>query len=206
MESGWSIKSLHRRILLSSTFQQASADRADARAIDPENSLYWRMNRRRLDFEATRDSLLAVSGQLDQAIGGPPIPSLTATSTKRRTLYGFLDRLNLPGLYRTFDFPDPMTSSPRRDQTTVAPQALFLMNHRVVTDAARALVARPEIARTSVSSIKVERLFHLLYNRAPSGEDIASIREFLAGQPLESTSWSALAQALFMTNEFVFID
>jgi hypothetical protein len=206
MDSGWSIKSLHSRILLSSTFQQASADRAEARALDPENSLYWRMNRRRLDLEATRDSLLAVSGQLDQAIGGPPIPSVTAASNQRRTLYGFLDRLNLPGLYRTFDFPDPTTSSPRRDQTTVAPQALFLMNHPFVIAAARALVARPEITRASGSSDKVERLFHLIYNRAPTGADIASIREYLAGLPLESPRWRAFAQALLMTNEFVFID
>ena len=146
MDGGWSIKALHRRIMLSSTYQQKSDDRPEARALDPENTLYWRMNRRRLDFEATRDSLLAVSGRLDHAIGGPPMPGLTGATANRRTLYGFVDRLNLPGLYRTFDFPDPSTTSPRRDQTTVAPQALFLMNHPFVIDAARAILARPEIA------------------------------------------------------------
>ena len=124
MEEGWSIKSLHRRIMLSSTYQQRSDDRSEARALDPENTLYWRVNRRRLDFEATRDALLAVSGRLSGRIGGPPMPSLTGTEP-RRTIYGFIDRLNLPGLYRTFDFPDPTHDQPRRDQTTVAPQACF---------------------------------------------------------------------------------
>ena len=145
MDDGWSIKALHRRIMLSATYQQRSDDRPEARAIDPENALYWRMNRRRLDFEATRDALLAVSGRLDGRIGGPPMPSLTGPGADRRTLYGFIDRLNLPGLYRTFDFPDPNATSPRRDQTTVAPQALFLMNHPFVIDAARAVLSRPEI-------------------------------------------------------------
>ena len=121
IERGWSIKSLHRRIMLSSTYQQQSDDRSEAAAVDPENTLYWRANRRRLDFEATRDALLAVSGRLSGRIGGPPMPSLTGTEP-RRTIYGFVDRLNLPGIYRTFDFPDPSTTSPRRDQTTVAPR------------------------------------------------------------------------------------
>jgi len=206
MEGGWSIKMLHRRIMLSSTYQQKSDDRPDARALDPENTYYWRMNRRRLDFEATRDSLLAVSGRLDHVIGGPPMPSLTGPTANRRTLYGFVDRLNLPGLYRTFDFPDPSTTSPRRDQTTVAPQALFLMNHPFAIDAARTLLARPEIAAEHDFSAKVERLYRLIYNRSPSGEDISSVREFLAGLPVESTRWRALAQALLMANEFVFVD
>ena len=146
-DEGWSIKSLHRRIMLSSTYQQRSDDRADARARDPENALYWRANRRRLDFEATRDALLAVSGRLSGRIGGPPMASLTGTEP-RRTIYGFVDRLNLPGLFRTFDFPDPSTTSPRRDQTTVAPQALFLMNHPFMIEISRSILARPEIAQS----------------------------------------------------------
>ena len=145
MADGWSIKKLHRRIMLSSVYQQRSDDRPEARAVDPENALYWRTNRRRLDFEATRDAILAVAGRLDGRIGGPPMPSLTGTDAHRRTLYGFIDRLNLPGLYRTFDFPDPNATSPRRDQTTIAPQALFLMNHPFAIDAARAILSRPEV-------------------------------------------------------------
>ena len=168
MDEGWSIKMLHRWIMLSSTYQQQSHDRSECHALDSENTLYWRMNRRRLDFEATRDALLAVSGRLDGAIGGPPTPSLTGTECDRRTLYGFIDRLNLPGLYRTFDFPDPTTTSPRRDQTTVAPQALFLMNHPFVIDAARDILARPEIAAEQDVDTKVERLYRLIYGRPPT--------------------------------------
>ena len=74
------------------------------------------------------------------------MPALTGAGADRRTLYGFIDRLNLPGLYRTFDFPDPNATSPRRDQTTVAPQALFLMNHPFAIDSARAILNRPEVA------------------------------------------------------------
>jgi hypothetical protein len=206
MEQGWSIKRLHRRIMLSSTYQQRSDDRSEARALDPENTLYWRMNRRRLDFEATRDSLLAVSGHLNQAVGGRPMPSVTASGANRRTLYGFVDRLNLPGLYRTFDFPDPTTTSPRRDQTTIAPQALFLMNHPFVFDAARALLARPEIEAAHDSSTKIERLYRLIYNRPPADDELSSVAEFLAQGPARSTRWPALAQALLMANEFVFVD
>ena len=206
INDGWSIKALHRRILLSAVYQQRSDDRAEARAVDPENALYWRMNRRRLDFEATRDALLAVSGRLDGRLGGPPMPSLTGPVANRRTVYGFIDRLNLPGLYRTFDFPDPNATSPRRDQTTVAPQALFLMNHPVAVDAARALIARPEVATAHDPDSKVDRLYQLIYGRAPGVDEGALARELLAGSTAGTDPWRALAHALLMANEFVFVD
>jgi hypothetical protein len=206
MEDGWSIKALHRRIMLSSSYQQRSDDRAEARAIDPGNALYWRMNRRRLDFESTRDALLAVSGLLESTIGGPPMPGLTTAGANRRTIYGFIDRLNLPGLFRTFDFPDPTTTSPRRDQTTVAPQALFLMNHPFVISAARGLVARPELASEDDLDHKLDRLYRMIYGRQPGDADRALAREFLAGSNGGANRWWSFAQALLMANEFVFID
>jgi hypothetical protein len=206
MDDGWSIKALHRRIALSATYQQRSADRTEARAIDPENALYWRMNRRRLDFEATRDALLAVSGRLDGRPGGPPMPALTGPEANRRTLYGFIDRLNLPGLYRTFDFPDPNATNPKRDQTTVAPQALFLMNHPFALDVARAILKRPDLVRERDDAAKVARLYRLLYGRAPDADEKAMARAFLADRTDGSDPWPALAQALLMANEFVFVD
>ncbi len=207
MADGWSIKSLHRRIMLSSAYQQRSDDRPEARAIDPENALYWRMNRRRLDFEATRDALLAVAGRLDGRIGGPPMPSLTSTDAHRRTLYGFIDRLNLPGLYRTFDFPDPNATSPRRDQTTVAPQALFLMNHPFAIDAARAIVSRSEVVAKNAPDAKVDRLYRLIYARASTADEVVLAREFLAAaHPAGADPLRELVQALLMANEFVFVD
>jgi hypothetical protein len=204
-DGGWSIKSLNRRIMLSSTYQQRSDDRFEARELDPENELYWRANRRRLDFEATRDALLAVSGRLSGRIGGPPMTSLTGTEP-RRTIYGFVDRLNLPGLYRTFDFPDPTTTSPRRDQTTVAPQALFLMNHPFVRDITRSILARPEIAAEGDAKQKVERLFRLVYGRPPCADELMAISEFLGAPTTDPRRWQSLAQAILMANEFVFVD
>ena len=204
-ESGWSIKALHRRIMLSNTYQQQSDDRSAARAVDPENTLYWRANRRRLDFEATRDALLAVSGRLSGRIGGPPMPSLMGTEP-RRTIYGFVDRLNLPGIYRTFDFPDPTTTSPRRDQTTVAPQALFLMNHPFTIELSRSMLTRPDIAILGDTKRKVERLYRLIYGRTPSGEELTAIREFLREPATDPRRWQRFAQGMLLTNEFVFVD
>ena len=113
-----------------------------------------------------------------------PMPSLTDTASNRRTLYGFIDRLNLPGLYRTFDFPDPNATSPRRDFTTVAPQALFLMNHPFVIESARAILSRPEIAAERDTDAKIERLERLIHGRAPSVEDLALARAFLGVVPM----------------------
>jgi hypothetical protein len=204
-ERGWSIKALHRRIMLSNTYQQQSDDRSAAHAVDPENTLYWRANRRRLDFEAARDALLAVSGRLSGRIGGPPMSSLTGTEP-RRTIYGFIDRLNLPGIYRTFDFPDPTTTSPRRDQTTVAPQALFLMNHPFMIELSRSILARPDIAVLGDTKRKVERLFRLVYGRTPSEAEFTTIREFLREPATDPRRWQSFAQGILMTNEFVFVD
>ena len=139
--SGWSIKSLHRRIMLSSTYQQRSDPRPDAHERDPENRLVWRFNRQRLDFEAMRDSLLAASGALDPTIGGPSTPITSRPFSTRRTVYGFIDRQNLDGLYRTFDFAVPDASSPRRFVTMIPQQALFLMNSPFLHEQARRLAA-----------------------------------------------------------------
>jgi hypothetical protein len=204
MESGWSVKKLHRLILLSAVYQQRSDDRPDGRRADPDNALLWKMNRRRLDFEATRDALLAVSGRLDRTVGGPPAKDLLGPSANRRTLYGFLDRLQVPGLYRTFDFPSPDATSPQRDATTVPQQALFLMNSPFVQECARKLLQRPEVAAEKDAAPRVERLYRLAYGRTPTAEEVGLAREFLRdGQP---TAWERYAQALLLANEFAFID
>jgi len=206
VDQGWSIKALHRLIMLSNTYRQSSDDRLQARTVDPENVFYWRMNRRRLEFEAVRDSLLAVSGKLNRAIGGPPVRSLAEDGANRRTVYCFIDRLNLPGLYRTFDFPDPNATSPRRDQTTVAPQALFLMNHPFALDAPRAILARPEISAAQEIDTKVDRLDRLIYGRPAQDDDRSLARAFLGDSAQGLTRWPAFVQAHLMANEFVFID
>ena len=108
---------------------------------DPENRLLWRFNRQRLDFESMRDAVLAASGALDPTIGGRPTPITEAPFSARRTLYGFIDRQNLDGLYRTFDFAVPDATSPRRFVTTVPQQALFLMNSPFLHEQSRHLAA-----------------------------------------------------------------
>ena len=197
---GWSLKALHRRVMLSAAYRQASDDRPGARAVDPENALVWKMNRRRLDFESLRDALLAASGRLDRTIGGPPLDDLAAPGSTRRTIYGEVDRLNLPGLFRTFDFADPNATSPRRDATTVAPQALFLMNHPFALAASKALTARSE-GLPSVE--RVVRLYALAYGRAPSEEERLRALAFAADP---DGGWDRLAQAVLLSNEFAFVD
>jgi hypothetical protein len=204
MDNGWLIKKLHRMLLASRTYQQASAERPETRKVDPENTLLWRMNRRRLDFEAMRDGLLAVSGRLDRRIGGPPLRDIASPQTTRRTVYGYIDRLNLPGLYRTFDFPSPDATSPRRDSTTVAPQALFLMNHPFVLESARRLLARPEVQEKETAA-RVERLYRLLFVRPPTAQEATLAREYL-GDGATAAAWERYVQALLLTNEFVFVD
>src|SRR5205085_5787311 len=115
-------------------------------SVDPENRLLWRQNRQRLDLEALRDSLLFTAGRLDTSIGGPAVELTRAPFPTRRTVYGFIDRQNLQGLFRTFDFASPDATTAQRYTTTVPQQALFLMNSPFVLEQARHFLARPDVA------------------------------------------------------------
>ncbi len=209
VRNGWSLKRLHRRIMLSATYRQSSADRKSSKKIDPANRLLWRMNRRRLDFEGLRDSLLAVSGSLQQKIGGPPVKMFGEQYVPRRTIYGFVDRLNLPGILRTFDFPAPAATNAKRDTTTIAPQALFLMNHRFARETAGRVFSRPEISMARTTESRIRLLYQLLFNRQPNSEETALALEFLkspANRTPDRTVWITYIHSLLMTNEFVFVD
>jgi hypothetical protein len=206
MDSGWSLKQLHRHLLLSNAYRQQSDDRPVCRKADPENALLWRMNSRRLDFESLRDSVLAVSGRLDATAGGPSVDLTAAPFSTRRSIYGFIDRRDLPGLFRTFDFPRPDATTPRRHQTTVPQQALFLMNGPFLTEQARNLAAR-------AGEVDVERtiiyLYHLLFQRPPSAEESKLGRQFLETDREERGNLSRrgqYAQVLLLANEFAFVD
>ncbi|MCI0359414.1 MAG: PSD1 and planctomycete cytochrome C domain-containing protein, partial [Planctomycetaceae bacterium] len=145
LENDWSLKDLHRAIMSSATYQQASFDRLECRAVDPENRLLWRANRRRLELEAVRDSLLALAGRLDTRMHGRPVELTKSPYPPRRAVYGFIDRQDLPNLFRVFDIASPDSSTPRRPRTTVPQQALFFMNSPFVVEQAQALAARPEV-------------------------------------------------------------
>ena len=217
MDDGWSVKKLHRAIMLSAAYQQASDDRPDATKADPENRLLAHQNRQRLDFEAMRDSLLCVAGALDPKMGGRPVDIAAQPSAKRRSVYGFIDRQNLPGLFRTFDFASPDTTSPQRFITTVPQQALFMINSPFVVEQARALVARPDFAADKgVSEWQVQQLYERALSRRAEPAEVESALHFLATeaartpepvpQPSGLSPWEKYAQVLLSTNEFVFVD
>jgi hypothetical protein len=179
MEQGWSLKKLHRQILLSSTYQQSSVTSPRYAPLDPENNLLHKFNRRRLDFEAMRDTLLAASGKLDLTTGGLPVDITKEPFSGRRTVYGFIDRQNLPAMFRTFDFANPDASSPGRFATTVPQQALFLMNSPFVVAQARELVNRPEVKSRATDADKIAAVFELLYQRAPDADELKLAQNFL---------------------------
>ena len=175
---GWSLKKLHREVMLSSAYQQTSDVRPALAQADPENRLIHRMSRRR-DFEAVHDSLLAASGQLDPTMGGRPVELTKPPFAKRRAVYGFIDRQNLPGVFRTFDFASPDTTSPQRYQTTVPQQALYMMNNGFVVEQARALVQAPEFATPQASEAQVAALYGAVLGRAPTKAEVEASLRFL---------------------------
>jgi hypothetical protein len=205
VRDGWSIKQLHRRMVLSAAYLQQSAERSEGRAIDPGNVWLWRMERRRLDFESLRDALLHVAGRLDAAIGGKSVPDTFSPGARRRTLYGFLDRLQVPGLYRAFDYPSPDATAAQRDRTTIPQQALFLLNHPLVLECARAAASRPEVATQAEFDRKVANLYQVLYGRPAAAAEIELARRFLAGA-VGNPNWPRYTQGLLMANEFAFVD
>jgi hypothetical protein len=210
----WSLKSLHRLIMLSGTYQQASFDRPACRQADPENRLLWRFPRRRLDLEAMRDTLLFVSGRLDRRMGGRPVDVAGDPRNRRRTVYGLVDRQSLPAVFRAFDFASPDQSAERRPRTTVPQQALFSMNAAFVVEQARALAARPEIAGATTDLTRIEALYRTVLARAPVPGEVQAAARFLraagpapAGAGLSRlTRPEQLAQVLLMTNELLFVD
>ncbi len=180
MENGWSVKRLHRLILLSSVYQQSCDPAPMTAKRDPENRLLGHMNRQRLDFEPLRDTLLQLSGSLDTTVGGRPVQALLGVN-RRRTIYAFVDRQDLPGLLRTFDFADPGAHAPQRSVTTVPQQALFLMNSPFVLQQVRSLLTRPEVASKSAPAERVRALFRQVYGRAPTALELTRSLTFLSG-------------------------
>ncbi|MCA9081250.1 MAG: PSD1 domain-containing protein [Planctomycetaceae bacterium] len=201
-EMGWSLKSLHREILLSHTYRQASLDRPEMRQLDPENQLYWRQNRRRLDFESMRDMLQQVAGNLDTRLGGRPVNMDKDPLSNRRALYGLIDRNNLPGLLRTFDFPAPDSSNPQRAKTSVPQQALYTLNAEFVQHQANSVAQRVAGAADNPRSQAAE-MVQLVYGRSATDAELELLTVYLAQ---DSNAAAELAQALLMSNEFFFVD
>jgi Protein of unknown function (DUF1553)/Protein of unknown function (DUF1549)/Planctomycete cytochrome C len=216
--SGWSIKALHRDVVLSATYQQSSVDLTNPKSeirnpksVDPDNRLLWHYPRRRLEAEMWRDAMLSVSGQLDGAHGGPSI-ELAKEDNRRRTLYGFVSRHELDPFLRLFDFPDPNITSDMRPVTTVPLQQLFVLNDEFLIASARALADRVQDASADDEQ-RIRAAYELLYSRPPSDAEIAIGKQYLAGsdQPagdeaVKLTRWERYAQALLAANEFMYLD
>jgi hypothetical protein len=193
VNSGWSVKRLVREIVLSSTYRQASFAGPELLRADPENRLVGRMSHKRLDYEALRDGLLFVSGRLSLA---------GAQGPARRTLYEPIERGRTDPARALFDGPDPLAVVPKRAATTTAPQALFLMNNPLVSQAAEHLAERlqqdPALADDRA---RIGAAYLRLLGRPPSAEEARIGLEYLA-----RGSWVNYLQALLCTNEFVYLD
>ncbi|MCA8983311.1 MAG: PSD1 domain-containing protein [Planctomycetaceae bacterium] len=231
VENGWSLKWLHREIVLSATYQQASSHDGQKFAIDPDNHWLWRMNRRRLDVEPWRDAMLAVSGQLDLSQGGPGLP-LDELSNHRRTIYGTIHRREISKTLAMHDFPDPGLHSPQRINTTTPLQGLFLLNSPFVMEQARVLAARLQQEQPASLPDRVQRAHQLVFGRDATPAEVQLAREYIpdkpnspqtpdsisanTAEPESSTepvsppevdaAWVRYAHALLASNEFLFID
>ena len=207
IEHGWSIKWLHREILLSAAYQQSSAHDEAKFAIDPDNRWLWRMNRRRLDIEAWRDAMLFVAGRLDRTIGGPPV-ALADAKSNRRTIYGKIERRELDGMLRLHDFPIPTGHSPSREITVTPLQQLFVMNSEFIQERSREFAHRLAMRHDSDMEAKIGHAYEILYSRPVTKSEFALATEFLSQKHGKQSdeSWRQYAQILLGSNEFLFVD
>jgi hypothetical protein len=188
VESGWSLKKLHRLIMTSAAYRQSSADNEAARKLDPENTLLWRMNRRRLDIESVRDSVLAAAGRLDLTPGGIPFPLTAEPSVPRRSVYGFIERGRIPALLSAFDFASPDQHAPMRVVTTVPQQALFFLNSPFMAEQAQYVAARVDSAGGSPED-RVRNLYRYVFGRAPERWELqAGLKYVSAGAEITQAS------------------
>jgi hypothetical protein len=219
VERGWSVKKLVREIVLSHAYQMSSDETESALAVDPENRLLWRMNRHRLEAEEIRDAILATSGQLNDFAGGATIPaSLTADYAYKhtdpcRSVYVPVLRNSLLDLFEAFDFPDPSMVTGRRNASTVAPQALFMMNHPFVMEQAQTTAQRLLAEPFDDDAARIGWIYQATLGRAPTlreGRIVAAQlgEPLLAGENSESERverWTRIVQTLFASPDFRYV-
>ena len=204
MRSGWSIKAMHRAIMLSTAYQQSSKVSDEAWKGDAENRLFSRMNRRRLDAEQIRDSLLVATGELDRTVRGPAVRDL---GTPRRTLYVMTIRSDRSNYRMLFDAADPTAMIDKRIDSTVAPQALFLLNNPFMLARTRALAGRALKQELPDDGARVDWLYQTLFGRpATEAERGVAMRLLHHGGADARSAWEAYCQVLLCTNEFVYVD
>ena len=214
---GWSLKALHRRIMLSDAYRRASADDDHSAKADPENVSLWRFDRRRLMAEEIRDAMLAVSGDLDPSPGGAhPFPApgtwqqfsqhnpfLAVYDHNRRSVYLMTQRIKRHPFLALFDGPDTNATTGRRDSTTVPTQALFFLNDPFAHARAASLAGR--LAALPDDAARLDRTCRLLYGRPPGEGDRQIAGRILTGDDRKA-AWAAWLRVMFASNEFLYVD
>jgi hypothetical protein len=219
--NGWSLKKLHKQIMLSHAWQQSSSQNESNAAADPDNKLWWKYPRHRLEGEAVRDSMLAVSGQLNAKMFGPPVfPPLPAgvvtrggwkkeedpAAASRRSVYVFVRRNTRYPLFDAFDMPDTHESCARRNLTINPAQSLELMNSRLVAEWSRAFAGRVRNDAGQSLDGMLDRAWKLAVQRPPTAAERADARAFLERSSATPEAWVDLCQTLLSTNEFLYIN
>ncbi len=205
---GWSLKSLHRLIVTSATYQLSGNFDEGAHQLDGDNRYLWRMSPRRMEVEAWRDSLLSVTGELDLSLGGPPYPNII--ETKRRTLYAKVgrngDAFESDGFLRLFDFPLMRATVEQRPNSIVPQQFLFLMNSSFMVERAKSLVSMLH-QQSDSDEERIKRAYELIYSRSPNVNELELGLQFvrIAMKGTELSAWDRYAQALLSSNEFMFV-
>ena len=224
VENGWSMKRLHRMIMTSNAYQRASSPHEANSEIDAENRYLWRMNRRRLEAEVLRDSVLAVAGKLNLEMGGRPVvPPLTEDEMRglwardqwpvsldpeqqnRRSVYLYVKRSFPLPMFTTFDAPDSSVSCARRDVTTVAPQSLALLNSTFMLEQAAAFAERLAAAEGDLDE-RVRRAWRQALGREPSDDEHAKAMELAASEPNQERALRQVALLVMNLNEFLYVD
>jgi hypothetical protein len=231
VQKGWSLKTLHRTIMLSSTYQMSTAFNERAYQVDPENHLHWRMDRRRLEAEEVRDTVLAVSGRLDPTLGGSllqgadrayvigyPNNNYDKYDFDRRSVYLPVIRSDVYNVFQAFDFADPSVPNGERATTTVAPQALFLMNGKLIQEQTRhlatGLLAQPNLDDTG----RVKTVYERAFGRPPAPAEAARALDFVRrgeqalatekgdAQERRLRAWQSLFRVVLAANEFIYLE
>ena len=216
-KNGWSMKWLHRTIMLSQGYHQGAIENERSRQVDPEDQFLWRMPRRRLDFESMRDSMLAVCDELDTTMGGRPIDLNASPAIPRRSVYGFVNRDIIANLMSTFDTANPNACTAKRPETTVPQQTLFALNSDFIQDRASRLAAVTKQMKPASDEDRIVGMVRRALCRTPTESEVDKAKKFLSEAiPATTTadgaaadperSWILLAHALMASNEFTFLD
>ena len=216
-KNGWSLKWLHRQIMLSQAYAQGAVENEQSRQLDPENLLLWRMPRRRLEFEAMRDAMLAASDELDVTMGGRPIDLNSSPAVPRRSVYGFVNRDVIANLMSTFDTANPNACTARRQETTVPQQTLFALNSDFIQDRAARLAVSTKEMNPASDADRITVMVRKALGRNPTESEIAQAGKFMTEATANTTTpegaatdpergWVLLAHALLASNEFTFLD